>query len=609
MSTKFNPHQWINNTHAEQSSPAAPATSYSNNDPYDDIEIITTRIESARIDITSGYAAWRDLGFALSDALGENGRTYYQRISRFHPEYSAEETDKQYDKCLRAHGTGVTIKTFFQLAKEHGISISIPSKTSNTSNTSFRRNDGSSSASAPLSTNEVCEEIEVIEGQDEIDEELPTFSQRIADNLPDLLKKVVKKSDSAEDSDILLLGSLTVLSVAIPNVTGIYNKRPVNANLFLFVTARASSGKGRLTLCRYLIEPIHERLREINEAEMMEYKEQMQRYNAAGKNKANMEKPEEPPLRMLFIPANSSATAVYQVLNENDGQGIMFETEGDTQAKTIASDYGNYSDGFRKAFHHESISYIRRKDKEYVNLKRPRLSALLTGTPKQISSLITDAENGLFSRFIFYFLNTRIIWQDVFDATDDCTLDEYFQDLGHQFYDFYITLKDYGNIRFSFSADQQKRFNEFFGKAQDEYANQQGTDIVASVRRMGLITFRIAMVLSVLRIMENGCFDNTLLCMDVDFETALTMAEVLLQHTGKVFRELPKVASTPSGSGQKTVRRQLFLDKLPSEFERREFIEIAASLGIPQSTAERNVKKWCDDGWLSQLEQGKYRKN
>lgn len=117
------------------------------------------------------------------------------------------------------------------------------------------------------------------------------------------------------------------------------------------------------------------------------------------------------------------------------------------------------------------------------------------------------------------------------------------------------------------------------------------------------------MVLSVLRIMEDGCFDKTLLCMDVDFETALTMAEVLLQHTGKVFRELPKVASTPSGSGQKTVRRQLFLDKLPSEFERRDFIEIAASLGIPQSTAERNVKKWCNEGLLSHLEQGKYRKN
>lgn len=111
-------------------------------------------------------------------------------------------------------------------------------------------------------------------------------------------------------------------------------------NLFLFVTARASSGKGRLTLCRYLIEPIHERLREINEAEMMDYKQKMQMYNAS-KNKGSMEKPEQPPLRMLFIPANSSATAVYQVLGENDGQGIMFETEGDTLANTFASDYGN----------------------------------------------------------------------------------------------------------------------------------------------------------------------------------------------------------------------------------------------------------------------------
>ena len=608
MSKKFDPRQWINNTPAEPSTQTVSATSSSNNNPYSDIETVTSRIESAQVDITAGYANWRDLGFALSDALGENGRSYYQRISRFHPEYSASETDKQYDKCMGAHGTGITVKTFFQLAKDHGISISIPSNPSNTSNTSFRKNGRPSNIAASTAQNEGIEGTEASEGTEEEDEDMPTFSRKVRDNLPDLLRKVVSQADSDEDADILILGSLVVISAALPNITGIYNKRPVYANLFLFVTARASSGKGRLTLCKYLIEPIHDSLRELNEAEFMEYNEKMQRYNAAGKKKAEMEKPEEPPLRMLFIPANSSATAVYQVLNDNGGQGIMFETEGDTLANTFASDYGNYSDGFRKAFHHESISYVRRKDKEYVNLKRPRLSTLLTGTPKQVTSLITDAENGLFSRFIFYFLNTRVIWQNVFDSSGDETVDDFFISLGKDFNDFYVILKDAGEIHFSLTENQQLEFNKYFSDVQLQYAESLGTEIIASVRRMGLITFRIAMILSSLRIMEDGCFEQNLICQDTDFQTAMTITEVLLQHTAKVFRELPKAGTSTTGSGQKTVRRQMFLDKLPSEFDRQTFIDIAASLSIPLSTAERNIKQWCERGILVHLDQGKYKK-
>ena len=49
-----------------------------------DIEEITRRIESTATDIASNYADWRDLGFALADALGESGRSYYHRLSRFY---------------------------------------------------------------------------------------------------------------------------------------------------------------------------------------------------------------------------------------------------------------------------------------------------------------------------------------------------------------------------------------------------------------------------------------------------------------------------------------------------------------------------------------------
>ena len=605
MKKTFNPEEWGESQQTSAPQHTTPRPS-SPSDSSDDIEIVTQRIEAAGVDITGDYASWRDLGFALSDELGESGRDYFHRISRFYPGYAEKEADDQYDKCMRAHGTGITIRTFFQAAKDAGISVSVPSKTSTPSHTSFYGSGTHALTRDSFPANEGSEGNDGIEGEEE--QPLPSFSVQVHDLLPGLFRKIADQSESEQDGDILLLGSLTVISAVLPNVSGIYNKRPVWSNLFLFVTARASSGKGRLTLCKYLIDPVHDRLREINEAEEIAYKQNMQEYNA-NKKKMTMEQPEKPPLRMLIIPANSSATAVYQVLGDNDGQGIMFETEGDTLANTFSSDYGNYSDGFRKAFHHENISYVRRKDREYVNLKHPRLSALLTGTPKQVQSLITDAENGLFSRFMFYFLPTGAEWQDVFALSENGTVDDYFKDLGSQFFDFYNILKETGDVHFHLTPAQQDEFNGYFKVIHEEYPQLLGDEIIASVRRLGLITFRIAMILSTVRMMDDGDFGTERMCSDDDFQAAMTISKALLQHTARVFRELPRVATQKAaGSGQKTVRRQLFLDALPDEFDRQTFIDISSRLGMPLSTAERNIKKWTDEGLLIRQDLGHYKK-
>ena len=605
MKKTFNPEEWGESQQTSAPQHTTPRPSSPSNSS-DDIEIVTQRIEAAGVDITGDYASWRDLGFALSDELGENGRDYFHRISRFYPGYTEKEADDQYDKCMRAHGTGITIRTFFQAAKDAGISVSVPSKNSTPSHTSFYSSGAPALTRDSISANEGSEGNDGIEGEEELP--LPSFSVQVHDLLPGLFRKIADQSESEQDGDILLLGSLTVISAVLPNVSGIYNKRPVWSNLFLFVTARASSGKGRLTLCKYLIDPVHDRLREINEAEEIAYKQNMQEYNA-NKKKMTMEQPEKPPLRMLIIPANSSATAVYQVLGDNDGQGIMFETEGDTLANTFSSDYGNYSDGFRKAFHHENISYVRRKDREYVNLKHPRLSALLTGTPKQVQSLITDAENGLFSRFMFYFLPTGAEWQDVFALSENGTVDDYFKDLGSQFFDFYNILKETGDVHFHLTPAQQDKFNGYFKVIHEEYPQLLGDEIIASVRRLGLITFRIAMILSTVRMMDEGDFGIERVCSDDDFQAAMIISKALLQHTARVFRELPRVATQKAaGSGQKTVRRQLFLDALPDEFDRQTFIDISSRLGMPLSTAERNIKKWTDEGLLIRQDLGHYKK-
>ena len=336
---------------------------------------------------------------------------------------------------------------------------------------------------------------------------------------------------------------------------------------------------------------------------MEEYRHLLNDYS---QDKKNREPPTEPPIKTLLIPANSSATSVYQVLNDNGGVGLIFETEGDTLANTFKSDYGNFSDGFRKAFHHEMISYTRRKDREFVELTKPRLSALLSGTPKQILALIPDAENGLFSRFIFYNMNLRLEWRDVF-SEGVVPLDDYFIDLGQRYFQFYQTLQQSQPIRFSLSVNQQKEFNQFFTEIQQEYSSLFGLDIVASVRRLGLITFRVAMILTSLRLMDGKPIQSVIVCDDTDFRTSLIMARVLLQHTAHVFGQLPSTDNN-STRGAVTVLCQTFFDSLPSEFNRRTYLSIAERLHIAPKTAEKYIRKFCTTGQIKHLAHDSYSK-
>jgi hypothetical protein len=556
-----------------------------------DIETITKRIEAASVDIAPNYADWRDLGFALADALGESGRNYYHRLSRFYPSYSQSETDKQYSACLASHGHGVTIKTLYHLTKSAGVSVSIPQPTK------------SPSLGGVGEVKPTKEETEDLEEMQETN--LPTFPDEIYTDLPSLLQKVVAKSNSPEDRDLLLLGSLVVISACLPKVYGIYAEREVYPNLFLFVTAQASAGKGRLTLCRKLVDPIHRSLREVSRLEFEEYQRTLTEY-AATKNKTDVERPREPPVKMLVIPANNSATGLFQILNDNNGSGLMFETEGDTLALTFKSEHGNYSDGFRKAFHHETISYNRRKDREFVEIQNPRLSALLSGTPKQVSALIPSAENGLFSRFIFYFMNVRPVWNDVFANSSDQTLDSYFNHLGMQFFDLYKHLEcQVEPIRFSLTLGQQQAFNAYFAQTQNQYLCLYGADYLATVRRLGLITFRIAMILTALRIMDDGDIHSPLICRDSDFNTALSMVKILVQHASMVFQQLPSEAVTTAPKNQK----QQFLDELPPEFCRKDYLAVAQKLNIPDKTAEKHIRRFAINGLINHFAHDKYKKN
>lgn len=534
-------------------------------DKYSETEQLIQKIEDAQMDITSDYSDWRNIGFAIADEFGESGRDFYLRVSRFYTGFSNNETNKQFDASLKANGSGINLSTLFYLAKNAGITLS----------------------KRPM------EEIPAIFEPHE-NHKLPTLQDAIFDTLPDFLKRITHLAETNEERDLLLLGSVVTLSATMPTVYGIYHNKKVFANLFLFISAQASAGKGRLNHCRKLVKPIHDALKEANKKARQQYSADLGYYNAQKKKNSEVEKPEEPPLQLLFIPANSSASGAFQLLHDNDGRGLMFETEGDTLANTFKSDFGNYSDGFRKAFHHEPISYYRKTDKELVDIETPCISTVLSGTPKQVLNLIPSAEDGLFSRFMFYFMNVNPAWADVFSGNSSTGLDDVFYELGKEYVQFYNTLLASENIQFSFTKQQQVHFNEFFQKFFTQYFNLKGDEYIGTIRRLGLITFRLAIIFSVIRMMNQGEFNTKLVCEEQDYNSAISIAETLIVHASHIFSQLPE-ADKPV---RKPNVKERFFDALPPQFNRKTYLQVAFQLGVLDKTAQSYLTSFKKHGLI-----------
>ena len=241
-------------------------------------------------------------------------------------------------------------------------------------------------------------------------------------------------------------------------------------------------------------------------------------------------------------------------------------------------------------------------------MKKPRLSTVLSGTPQQVVNLMSNVENGLFSRFLFYYLDKKTEWIDVFDEGSGEPLNEYFDALGKQFLAFYHTLQNTPAIKFTLSPDQQQAFNNHFRLLQDEYEGLFGEDTIASVRRLATSTFRMAMILTALRIMDDGNTASPRVCSDADYEVAMSISEVLQQHMLRVIKELPSSTSkVATGQAKEPLLLKAFWDALPEEFEAKVFKATAQKVGLSIPTAERYIRQWVDTR-LDKVSRGRYRK-
>ena len=295
-----------------------------------------------------------------------------------------------------------------------------------------------------------------------------------------------------------------------------------------------------------------------------------------------------------------------------NGNLLIFETEGDTVVNAFSSDYGDYSDAFRKAFAHESFGYLRRGDDgEEREIDNPRLTTVLSGTPEQVKSLIRDSENGLLSRFMFFCINATPEWLDGFDSYgSDDPLEETFDTIGTRFTAFTKLLESKPKITFKLSLPQTGKFNEFFAAEKDRMQELNGDRYSASSHRLAWCFLRIAMVFTTLRMMESGVIQETVDCSDTDFEMTMEIIRVISAHNDYIFnfldRERPEgiaVADSYSSATRKTI-----LAALPGYFKTDDMKSVAKQVGKTLRTVRRQVARAIQAGEVVQVKHGEYKK-
>ena len=405
---------------------------------------------------------------------------------------------------------------------------------------------------------------------------ISNFAFEVKEQLPQVLQSVVNHSDSPAEADMMLMGAIATLSATLPNVYGIYDQNTIFPNLYLFVNAKASAGKGRLNMCKNLIKPI------------------VQEQQAASD------------VQSLIIPANSSATAIYQQLAINNGHGLIFETEADTLNIAMRNSFGNFSDGLRKAFHHESISYLRRKENERININEPHLSVVLSGTPKQCQKLIPSAENGLFSRFAILHLESNNLWNDVFCSKNESKALTYSL-VAKRIYELYKRLRCAEKpIEFKFTDKQKTVFNQHFNGIQQSLIDDD--NFTASIRRMGLITYRIAMILSALRLENCNHLPSTIQCTNKTFEAALAISKSLLQHAMMFYSSLPEGEEAAKQHTLKEKQKRTLLEMMPSQFSRKELVNIGQTLNISVRTTDTYLREFIASQKVENIAYGVFHK-
>lgn len=393
----------------------------------------------------------------------------------------------------------------------------------------------------------------------------------VPENLPELLKDFLTVGKTTQERDILLISALTTLSSAFPRLYLRYGHtgKRYYPNLQTFIMAGAASGKGIANLAQDLIRPLHD-------------------------------------AQSLLIPGDSTYPAFYEQLLKQDGEGLLFETEGSIITDIWKSGCMTYNTALRKAAEHEAISKNRLTTGE-TEIRCPKVSMLLTGTFDQFRYLVPSVENGYFSRLNMLVLRDQPMFDETvfFPSEQGADATRLVGRLSRQVMRLRRSMTQ--DVEFRLSDSQASLIGSIMKKEYATLLQKLGNGFHASIIRNGVTLMRIAAILTIIR-QTSDSVPSTLFCSDADFRSAVIIATKLLHHAAEAYQLIGGTEQMAVPVQKGTYQKETFFATLPNEFTSTECATSAQLLGASDRTARRWIEHWLAQGLLVKTAHGIYQK-